>query len=169
MVQVVAILTSLAFAGVIFVVLGLVFFGGGGTSAQDQARQVLDERLTAVRANPTADGWQDVAFAYGGTGELDRAVAAQRKAVALAPADASRVAALAEFQRQNNDVDGAIASLQAFTARNPTNAQGFLNLGTAAEQAGRTALARLSYLAFLRLAPDDTNAAAVRQKLTTLK
>ena len=36
MVQVVSIFTSLAFGGVIIVVLGLVFFGGGSQSVADQ-------------------------------------------------------------------------------------------------------------------------------------
>ena len=35
-VQVVAIITSVAFLGVIFIVLGLIFLGGGGQSAEDQ-------------------------------------------------------------------------------------------------------------------------------------
>ena len=52
--------------------------------------------------------------------------------------------------------------------RNPKNADAFLQLGQQAQEAGRTQLARLSYEAFLRLAPDDSNAAAVKERLTQL-
>ncbi len=49
-VQIVAIITSLAFAGVIFVVLGLIVFGGGSSAQGD----LLDDALARVREEPAA-------------------------------------------------------------------------------------------------------------------
>ena len=69
---------------------------------------------------------------------------------------------------RTKDTAGAIDTVQAYTARNAANAQAFLQLAQLAEQDGRTQLARLSYQAFLELAPQDPNADAIRAKLKTL-
>ena len=165
-VQVVAILTSLAFGGVIIVVLGLIFFGGGGASAEDQLVSDAQSRVEQEPGNP--DAWEQLASAYRANDELPQAVAAAEKALSFAPNDFSRVQVLMSLQLDNGDAAGAIGTLSDFTARNPTNADAFLQLGQQAQEAGRTQLARLSYEAFLRLAPDDSNAAAVRQRLSDL-
>lgn len=165
LVQVVAILTSLAFAGVIFVVLGLVFFGGDA-SPEDQ---VLSDAKARVQAEPqSADAWEELASGYAGTGELPQAIIAARKAVQLAPRDYRRLQTLVSLQVRATDTDAAIATVQKFTADNPRNADAFLQLGQLAEDAGRTDLARLSYQAFLRLEPDDPSAVAVKQRLAQL-
>jgi tetratricopeptide (TPR) repeat protein len=167
MVQVVAILTSLAFGGVILVVLGLIFFGGGSQSVADQA---LSDAKSAVQAAPNdPDALEQLASAYAGVNQLDKAVATQKRAVALQPDDISRVRTLVSLQSQAGDRAGAIATLQAYTARHPKAADAFFDLATLAEDAGRTDLARLSYQTFLRLAPDDSNAAAIKAKIKSLQ
>lgn len=169
MIQVVSILTSIAFGGVIIVVLGLIFFGGGGTSAADQLQQTRNDLLKAAQADPkNPDAWQDLAFAYIGTKETGKAVVAAKRALALDPNDFDRVQSVASIQQQAGDADGAISTLQAYTVAHPKDAQAFLALGTLAERDGKTTLARLSYQAFLRIAPDDPNAAAVKTKLKSL-
>jgi len=166
-VQVVAILTSIAFAGVIFVVLGLILFGGGGESAEDQ---LLSEARTRVEAEPrNADAWEQLASAYRAKEDYPEAINAAQRALKLAPNDFSRVQVLLQLQLDTGNTAGAIAALEAYTARNPRDADAFLQLGQQAEAAGRTPLARLSYQTFLRLAPDDANADAVRQRLEELQ
>ena len=164
-VQVVAILTSLAFAGVIFVVLGLIFFGGD-TSPEDQ---VLSDAKTRVEQQPqSADAWEELASGYAGTGDLPQAISAAQKAVDLAPGDFRRLQTLVSLQVRATQTDAAIVTMQKFTADNPRNAEAFLQLGQLAEEAGRTNLARLSYQAFLRLEPDDPSAEAVKARLSEL-
>ena len=75
---------------------------------------------------------------------------------------------LAEVVRSPARSGITVASLQDYTARNPEDAEAFLQLGQQAEQAGRTQLAQLAYQTFLRLEPDDPNAEAVRDRLNEL-
>ncbi len=57
-VQIVAIVTSLAFAGVIFVVLGLIVFGGGSSPQGD----LLDDAMARVQREPdSAAAYDDLA------------------------------------------------------------------------------------------------------------
>jgi tetratricopeptide (TPR) repeat protein len=165
-VQVVAILTSLAFAGVIFVVLGLIFFGGGEQSAEDQILGDAQARVEAEPQNPEA--YEQLASAYAAKEQYPQAIAAAERAVALEPNDLSRVQVLVSLQLQSGDTAGAVATLQQYTADNPQDAEAFLQLGQQAEQAGRTPLARLAYEAYLRLDPQSPNADAVRDRLKEL-
>jgi cytochrome c-type biogenesis protein CcmH/NrfG len=165
-VQVVAILTSVAFAGVIFVVLGLIFFGGGGQSAEDQ---ILDDAQARVEAQPqNPEAYEELASAYAAKEDYPQAIAAAQKAVDLEPEELERVQTLVSLQIQAGQDAAAVATLQDYTAQNPEDAEAFLQLGQQAEQIGRIALARLSYQTFLRLQPDDPNAQAVRDRLNEL-
>jgi tetratricopeptide (TPR) repeat protein len=165
-VQVVAILTSLAFAGVIFVVLGLIFFGGGGQSPEDQ---ILDDAQARVEAEPqNPEAYEQLASAYAAKEQYPQAIQAAEHAVALEPGDLGRVQVLVSLQLQAGRDAAAVESLQEYTAQNPEDADAFLQLGQQAEQAGRIPLARLSYQTFLRLRPDDPNAEAVRERLNDL-
>lgn len=166
-VQIVAILTSIAFAGVIFVVLGLILFGGGGTTVADEQLAEARERVEQSPNDP--DAWEALASAQANLEDFDQAVVSARRAVALAPRDYRRLQTLISLQIRGGDTDGAIAVLQTHTAQNPRNAEAFLQLGQLAEEAGRTPLARLSYQAFLRLAPDDRSAEDVRARLAGLE
>ena len=166
MVQIVAVLTSIAFGGVIIVVLGLIFFGSGGTTLADQ--QLSDAKALVKEQPNSADAWEQLASGYAGTEDFAQAITAAEKAVALDPRNFSRLQTLVSLQVRQNDTAGAIDTVQGYTARNPKNAQAFLQLAQLAENAGRTQLARLSYQAFLDLAPDDPNAPDIRKKLKTL-
>lgn len=168
MVQVVAIFTSIAFAGVIFVVLGLILFGGGGETVADQ--ELSDARaLVEQRPNDPA-AWERLAAAQAAPGidQVDEAIVSAEKAVELGPNDYRLLQTLISLQIRQERPDQAIAALERFTADNPRNAEAFLQLGQLAEEAGRTPLARLSYQAYLRLSPDDTTAAEVRSRLEGL-
>jgi tetratricopeptide (TPR) repeat protein len=165
-VQVVAILTSIAFAGVIFVVLGLILFGGGGQSAEDQ---ILEDARARVEADPRSpEAYEELASAYAAKQEYPQAIEAAERAVAFDPDDLGRVQVLVSLKLDSGDAAGAVASLQQYTAQNPRDADAFLELGQRAEQANRIPLARLSYETFLRLRPDDPNAQAVRERLNEL-
>jgi cytochrome c-type biogenesis protein CcmH/NrfG len=166
MVQIIAVFTSLAFAGVIFVVMGLVFFGGGGQSAAEQQRGDAQARVKADPKDP--DAWEQLASAYTGTQEYGKAIAAATTASKLDPKSFRRLQNLISLQIREKKTDEAILVVQKYSAANPSNAEALLQLGQLAQTAGRTPLARLSYQAFLRLAPGDPSADAVRAQLKQL-
>lgn len=166
MVQVVAVLTSLAFAGVIFVVLGLIFFGGGGQTLADEQ---LGTAKDLVEKEPrSADAWEQLASAYAGKEQFDEAITAATRASALDPDDFRRLQTLVSLQVRQRNTNAAIETVQKYTAKHPENAEAFVQLAQLAEDGGKTALARLSYQTFLRLAPDDPNAKAIRARLKEL-
>lgn len=165
-VQVVAILTSVAFAGVIFVVLGLIVFGGGGSTPQSEQLDLARERVEEDPQNP--DAYERLALAYVNTGDFGEATAAAERAIALDPGDYGRVQTLVRVRVQEGDTDAALATLQDYTRDNPEEAEPFLELAQRAEVAQRTDLARLSYQRFLALAPDSAQAEAARERLEAL-
>jgi cytochrome c-type biogenesis protein CcmH/NrfG len=166
MVQVVSVLTSLAFAGVIFVVLGLIFFGGGGTTLADEQ---LSTAKSLVQKQPkSADAWEQLASAYAGKSQFGEATAAATKASALDPGNFRRLQTLVSLQVRQKNTSAAIDTVQKYTAKHPDNAEAFVQLAQLAESGGKTALSRLSYQTFLRLAPNDPNATAIRAHLKTL-
>jgi cytochrome c-type biogenesis protein CcmH/NrfG len=165
-VQVVAVLTSIAFAGVIFVVLGLIIFGGGSSAES----QLLEDAQAAVEREPrNPDAWDALASAHLVNEQPREAVAAARRAVKLAPDDLDRSISLATYAQQAGDQAASVQALEAYTRAHPRDAQGFFQLGQFAERAGRIQLAQLSYQTFLRLAPDDPDAASVRERLQDLR
>lgn len=164
-VQVSAILTSLAFVGTIFIVMGIVLFGGGSSPERDQ----VNDLKSRVEDQPNnADLWQQLASAYIGAGDMPEAVDAARTAVKLAPKNFRNVSTLVLALQESGDQSGAIDALQQFTNENRTNSEAFLQLGQAAQVAGRTTIAILAYQRFLQLEPGSARADFVRQQLQTL-
>jgi regulator of sirC expression with transglutaminase-like and TPR domain len=58
--------------------------------------------------------------------------------------------------------------VQAYTRRNPTDADAFVKQGQLAQELGLVPLARLSYQRYLQLDPEGPTADAVRQQLQSL-
>ena len=166
-VQVVAILTSLAFAGVIFVVLGLIFFGGGGESAEDQ---ILDDAIARVENEPrNPEAYEELASAYAAKEDYPQAIAAAGAPSRSSPTTSGGCRCWSRCSsRRATGRRPRSRRCRTYTAGNPQDAEAFLQLGQQAEQAGRTQLARLAYQTFLRLEPDDPNAEAVRDRLNEL-
>lgn len=164
-VQVVAILTSIAFAGTIFVVMGIVFFGGGSSPERDQ----VNELKGVVERNPqNADAWQQLASAHIAAGDTQEAVDAAERSVQLAPESFRNVSTLVLARQEAGDRDGAVDALQDFTNANRTNSEAYLQLGVSAQAIGRTAVARLAFQRYLELEPDSARAEFVREQLQTL-
>lgn len=164
-VQVVAILTSIAFAGTIFVVMGLVLFGGGSSPE----REVVDEAKSLVERQPDqADSWDQLASAHLAAEEYEEALVAARRAVELAPDSYRTLGTLVLVLNETGRSDEAIDALEDFTRRHPDHVDAFLQLGTQAQDANRNNVARLAYIAFLRLEPDSSRAETVRQLLEQL-
>jgi tetratricopeptide (TPR) repeat protein len=164
-VQVVAIIAAIGFAGVIFVVLALIIFGGGSGSPADQ---VVDDAMERVEATPRdAAAWDDLASAYMSAQRSEDAVRAARRAVELAPRNFEYVQTL--VTALGDDDEAIITALQDFTRRNPTNAEAFVGLGLRAQSANRIPLAKLSYQAYLRLQPNGSLAPEVRATLDQLE
>ncbi|MEQ8833724.1 MAG: tetratricopeptide repeat protein [Miltoncostaeaceae bacterium] len=164
-VQVVAILTSIAFVGTIFVVLAIVLFGGGASPERDQVNEI---QSLVEDAPENADLWQQLASAHIAAGDQQEAVDAAQRSVDLAPDSFRNVSTLALALQQAGDDEGAVDALQEFTNRNRQNAEAFLQLGQAAQGVGRTAVARLAYQRFLDLEPESARAEAVRELLAQL-
>jgi predicted Zn-dependent protease len=164
-VRIIAILTSIAFAGVGVVVIALVIFGGTASAGE----QLVKDAKSAVEARPNdAEAWNRLASAYLADDKPLEAVEPAKKAVALAPGEFSNTQVLVSVQLRNGDQSGAITALQNFTRRVPDEPQAFLQLGQLAQQAGRIPLARLSYAAYLNLNPEGATADAVREALKGL-
>lgn len=164
-VQVVAILTSIAFVGTIFVVLAIVLFGGGASPERDQVNEI---RSLVEDAPDNADLWQQLASAHIAAGDQQEAVDAAERAVELQPDSLRNVSTLTLALQQAGDAEGAVDVLQEFTNRNRDNAEAFLQLGQSAQAVGRTAVARLAYQRFLQLEPESARAESVRELLAQL-
>ena len=164
-VRIVAILTSIAFAGVGAIVIALVIFGGTPT-ASEQA--VKDARARVETAPNDPDALSNLAGALRADGKVDEAITTAQKAVQIAPRRYDATRALVAILIQEGRRGEAITALQEFTARNPKEPDAFLQLGQLAQQAGRTPLARLSYQAYLRLNPQGATPDSVRQALADL-
>ncbi len=171
MVQVVAVFTAIAFAGVAFIVLAFVALGGGdNTQGPGSNSALVAEAQEEVDANPQdADAWEDLALAQATDGNFAEALASGEKAAELDPGDFRRVETLVSLHTQNGNPDGAISALETYTQDNPDNPDAFLQLGNLAQRAGRDTLARLSFERFLVLAPDDRNADGVRQQIANIE
>jgi len=164
-VRIVAILTSIAFAGVGVVVIALVIFGGTPTASE----QLVKDARSRVKAEPdNPDAWNQLAAALQSGNKTAEAVDAGKKAVQLAPKDFRQTQVLVTIYAQAGRTDDALAALQQFTRRNPKEPQAFLQLGQLSQQAGKNDLARLSYQAYLGLNSDGATADAVRNAIKDL-
>lgn len=164
-VRIVAILTSVAFAGVGAIVIALVIFGGTPSASE----QLVKDARSEVEARPNdAEAWNRLASAYLADGKNPEALEAAEKAVDLAPRDFGNTQVLVSVLDRLGDPDGQITALQDFTKLVPDEPQAFLQLGQLAQQQGRNPLARLSYAAYLNLNPEGATADAVREALDGL-
>jgi tetratricopeptide (TPR) repeat protein len=164
-VQVVAILTSIAFAGVIFVVLAVVLLGGGASPERDQ---VNEQRALVEREPDNADAWQQLASAHIAAGDTQEAIDAAQRSVELAPSSFRNVSTLVLALQEAGQNEAAVDALQRFTAANPENSEAFLQLGVSAAAIGRNQIARLSFQRYLQLEPDSARAEFVQQQIAQL-
>ena len=166
LVRITAVITAIAFAGVALVIIAVIILGGGSSPTAEQ----LGEARTRVEQEPeNPAAWDQLAAAYQADGQTPEAIDAARRAVQLAPREFSRTITLVQLLVQADRRGDAIEVMQAFTQRNPEDAEGFFQLGRLAQEEGRVQLAILSYQTYLRLAPDGASADAVRQQLRMLE
>jgi cytochrome c-type biogenesis protein CcmH/NrfG len=163
MVQVVAVLTSIAFVGVIFVVVGFIVFGGADNSASNELRADAQERIDADPNDPEA--WLALAAAEANAENPAAALEAAQTAASLDEESFEITRTVVTYQLATGDLPAAVETLQAYTQANPENAEAFFQLGFTADQAGQTNLARLSYQRYLALAPDGEFASDARDRL----
>ncbi len=165
LVKITAVLTSLAFAGVAVVIIAVIIFGGTPSAT---GQQVSDARARVETEPANAVAWSRLAQALDADGQPGEAITAARRAVSLAPRDYSRTLTLVTLLEKYNRPNDALRAIQAFTKRNPKDADAFVQQGRLAQDLGLVALARLSYQTYLQLDPDGPTAAAVRQQLQAL-
>lgn len=170
MVQIVAVITTIAFIGLVPVIIltsiGIGPFAGDGNSAQADLIAEAQDRVDATPKDP--DAWEDLAAAYAADQDFEQAIEAAQMAVDLDKGAWDRVQNLVSIEIAAGQNAEAITALQSYTTRDGANAEAFLQLGQLAEQAGRVDLARLSYQRFLMLEPDDPSAPAVQDRLDQL-
>ncbi len=188
--KVVAIIAIVAFAGFGLVAGGLAV-SGGCASAVDEART----RVTTAQANletaqkaATASPRSTAAKADLAQAKLDlgtaqsslaqarlavsatdpQALADAQAAVRNAPGDQDVVLSLVTISTSQNNPSAALPAIAAYTRINPRDAQMYAYWGQLAEQAGQRNQAILAYQRFLQLAPQDTVAPDIRQRLAEL-
>lgn len=195
-IKAIAIVTIIAFAG--FGVVVAVMASTGGCGAADPLTQAISDaqqRVTtaqgnlsaaqsAAKASPkSATAKADLARARLDLGTAQSSLAQARLAkdtndpVALtdaqaaarnAPGDQDVVLALVSVATAQNSPATALPAIAAYTRINPRDAQMYAYWGQLAEQAGQRNQAILAYQRFLELAPDDTVAPDIRQRLSEL-
>lgn len=160
MVKIVSIISALAFAGVIFVVLGVIFAGGGGGGgAGDPQKAAISQAEQATRATPNnMQAWVDLGRDYAAVGRTTDAQTAYERAIAIGPKNAddlnSLVAALSANPTRQLSVLGS------YVKTHPRDVDAYSTYGSVAEAAKNTFVARLAYQQVLRLAPKDSTARA---------
>lgn len=194
--KVVAIIAIVAFAGFGLVAGGLAV--SGGCASADPLQQAVDEartRVTTAQANletaqkaATASPKSTAAKADVAQAKLDlgtaqsslaqarlavsatdpQALADAQAAVRNAPGDQDVVLSLVTISTSQNNPSAALPAIAAYTRINPRDAQMYAYWGQLAEQAGQRNQAILAYQRFLQLAPQDTVAPDIRQRLAEL-
>ncbi len=194
--KVVAIIAIVAFAGFGLVAGGLAV--SGGCASADPLQQAVDEartRVTTAQANletaqkaATASPRSTAAKADLAQAKLDlgtaqsslaqarlavsatdpQALADAQAAVRNAPGDQDVVLSLVTISTSQNNPSAALPAIAAYTRINPRDAQMYAYWGQLAEQAGQRNQAILAYQRFLQLAPQDTVAPDIRQRLAEL-
>lgn len=168
-VKISAILTSIAFGGIALVAIVAIIFGGFGGSG-DATQERVDQARERAESQPTsAAAWDQLATAEYAAGHKKEAIEASQKAIALAPNDFSRTLTLVRIHTQDGQPGQAMRVVERFIDKNPRNADAYLQLGGAAQTAGKTQVARLAYQKFLELDPNNPSAAQVRQQLKDLR
>lgn len=194
--KVIAIIAIIAFAG-FGLVAGFLAVGGGCGAADPLAQAVSDAQArvqqgaTAVstaqaavkKAPKNAQAKKDLTQARADLGQAritlaqallaanpqdPQALTTALAAAKNAPGDLDVVLGLVTVSTSQNNPGAALPALQAYTARNPTDAQAYAYWGQVAEQAGERNQAVLAYQRFLELAPDDTLAPDIRNRLDAL-
>lgn len=138
------------------------------TNQSNQAQQLQQQAYTSSPAN-------DTTFSGGTLGSLSEDSVTQAQAAAQSVQQgkllkqASAAAAKANtWWKLSSDTYGKVVKLPAF-AKNDLAASVWLNYGSAAQSANDAKTALAAYTAFLKLAPDDVNAAQVRKIVKQLK
>src|SRR6185295_4741798 len=95
MVKIVSIISALAFAGVIFVVLGVIFAGGGGGGGGDPQKAAVSQAEAATRSNPQdLQAWVDLGRNYEAVGRTTDAQTAYERAISIGPKNADELNSL---------------------------------------------------------------------------
>jgi tetratricopeptide (TPR) repeat protein len=174
--KVVAIIAIVAFAGFGLVAGGLAV--SGGCASADPLQQAVDEartRVTTAQAD-VAQAKLDLGTAQSSLAQARLAVSATdpqaladaQAAVRNAPGDQDVVLSLVTISTSQNNPSAALPAIAAYTRINPRDAQMYAYWGQLAEQAGQRNQAILAYQRFLQLAPQDTVAPDIRQRLAEL-
>jgi tetratricopeptide (TPR) repeat protein len=136
----------------------------------DQARiraQAVQEEAGGALATSTFDPNPSSKIGQALTGTADPITGADpiNKAVQSIVSERSSKA----FTEYSDAYKKAVSVYRAITKASPTDPSGWFQLAQAAEASGDTRTAIQAYERFLKLAPDDPNASAVRQRIKQLK
>lgn len=194
--KVIAIIAIIAFLGFGLVAGFLAVSGGCGvadplaqavsdaqTSVQQGQAAVATAKKAVAQSPGNAQAKKDLAQARNDLGQAQITLAQARlgvnrqdpqalssalAAAKSAPDNLDVVLGVVTVATSQNNPAAALPALQRYTAKNPKDAQAFAYWGQVAEQAGQRSQAVLAYQRFLQLAPDDTLAADIRNRLAEL-
>ena len=149
---------------------------GNLSTVADPGRQAAERARVLERLRPQAyAGDREVAFLWEKLGRLRAeqgdfvaALAAYREALAVEPANRSRLKEAGWLETQAGDEAVGIAHLEAWLALAPGDAEAWRHLGLVRARRGEVEAARAAWAHFLRLAPDGPGAAEVRADLEAL-
>ena len=194
--KVIAIVAIVAFLG--FGLVAGFLAVGGGCGVADPLAQAVDAAETSVQQGQAAVASAKKALKQSpGSGQAKKDLAAARSDLAQAqitlaqaelaisrqdpqalsnalaaarnaPGNLDVVLGLITVATTQNNPAAALPALQAYTSRNPKDSQAYAYWGQVAEQAGQRNQAVLAYQRFLQLAPDDTLAPDIRNRLAEL-
>ena len=127
----------LAFAGVLLVVLGLVFFDGGGPRRRGSATRSTPPRRWSQSSPRDAEAWRDLADQLTLADRAPEAVAPARRAVTLAPKQFENVQALVDALKASSADRAGRRALQKFTSATRPAARRFWRWATSPSRRGK--------------------------------
>ena len=150
MVVIVSIICAVGFVGVLPIVLGLVVFGGSGSS--DAVTQLIDDAKRRVDANPNDIGaLVDLAAQYRAANKPEDSAATLQKAIALGPKTSEELQNLIGGLGDQPGLQ--LQVLQDYTKKNPKDANALFLYASTSETVGQVVAARLAYQRAFENAP----------------
>lgn len=169
MVKIVSIICAVGFVGVLPVVLGLVVFGGGPSTAQDAAKQAIKDAEAKVSAAPgDVTALVDLATQYRAANRTQDAAVTLQRAVTAGAKNSAELTTLVTGLSDSPALQ--LQVLQTYTKSHPKDGEAFFTYGSTAERAGQILAARLAFQRAVQVAPKGSALAqSAQQALNRVK
>jgi cytochrome c-type biogenesis protein CcmH/NrfG len=163
--RIMAVFTALAFVGGGLVLILVSVFGGPSSSTS----QLISDAQATVKSQPNSvQAWDDLATAYQAANKNSLAIGAAQHALTIDPADKTSAFTLATLYSGAGQYGQGVDVMKSYTAKAPTDPDGWVQLGQLADDAGEPALAYSAYDKYLKIAPPGATPTAVKAHLPSL-